>query len=485
MSGLLVPSFDDVLRFGGAQPFLDPAMFGRMAGRINGTNGRISAGSDAELDGWTEGTYLVRVRPASLSNNTALLAKTASGSIDGFMLQHSSGGNLQLQRDWSTTDANYITNDTPLVADQWIDVVIVIRNATSGSLSIYAAPLGQPLLERGYGTATNGAGSIGTSDGANNLVVGNRTIATTVAFQGDYALMVAIQRALTEAEVRRLARDPREFIGDRNCWVWGVIGHSKFNNANISGVNLAQNALTANVARFGTGGGSNVPCPGPFAGMGAADHLRRFWAVDVPTGAITVTVGLATETDAALALTARKLRAVGLASETDTPLALTAKKARAVGLATETDAALGVTEAKARTVGLATETDTALTLGTQIVVTVGLATETDTIFAVAIRKLRTVTLATETDAALAIRPAKQRIVGIATSGNAALALGTIVKRRAVGMGTETDTALAVSNGAVIIPTIVHFGVATMTAPGLRNAALTVPGQRAATLLGTS
>jgi hypothetical protein len=279
---LLAPTLRDVFRYGGAQPFLEQANFGRTAGRINGTNGRFNVGtSDAAVDGWSDATYLVRVRaPASWSSGAALLSKTASGSIDGlFLTLNGTGGNLQLQRPWSGTDANYITNDMPVQPLTWMDVVIVIRDNTTGSLSIYAAPTGQPMKERAYGTATDGTGTIDTADGANNLLAGNRTTATTVAFQGDYHIVVGIKRALTFQEVVSLARDPREFIGDRDCWVWTVLGHQKFVSGNVSAMNLALNAIATGTVRVGTGGGSQVMAPGPFAATGGVDHLRRFWAV--------------------------------------------------------------------------------------------------------------------------------------------------------------------------------------------------------------
>lgn len=52
-----------------------------------------------------------------------------------------------------------------------------------------------------------------------------------------------------------------------------------------------------------------------------------------------------------------------------------------VGLATETDAALALGGAVSGAVGLATEIDAAFALGTGIALPVGLATETDTAFA--------------------------------------------------------------------------------------------------------
>ena len=71
-------------------------------------------------------------------------------------------------------------------------------------------------------------------------------------------------------------------------------------------------------------------------------------------------VGIASETDEALPITASYLK-VGLASETDSALAITANKAyAAMGIASETDTALAITVNRAYAAGLASETDTAL-----------------------------------------------------------------------------------------------------------------------------
>lgn len=72
-----------------------------------------------------------------------------------------------------------------------------------------------------------------------------------------------------------------------------------------------------------------------------------------------VGIGLASETDTALAMTVRKTKAIGLASETDSSLGMTARKTAALGLTTETDSAQSMTARKTAVLGIASETDTA------------------------------------------------------------------------------------------------------------------------------
>lgn len=77
----------------------------------------------------------------------------------------------------------------------------------------------------------------------------------------------------------------------------------------------------------------------------------------------TLAVGIATETDSALALGKVKAKALTLATETDSALSLGRLKSRLLGVGLETDTAPSVAWApKRRLVGIATETDTALAI---------------------------------------------------------------------------------------------------------------------------
>ena len=125
--------------------------------------------------------------------------------------------------------------------------------------------------------------------------------------------------------------------------------------------------------------------------------IRRNKTIFIPrgfvTGAQSVNLGLAQETDTALAITATPGAAsvtLGLAQETDTAFTITptlGTQTVNLGLAQETDTALSITPtpgAASVTLGLAQETDTAfsITPSSVVSVTLGLAQETDTAFSI-------------------------------------------------------------------------------------------------------
>ncbi len=153
------------------------------------------------------------------------------------------------------------------------------------------------------------------------------------------------------------------------------------------------------------------------------------------------TVGLATETATAFALTHSIAQTVGLASEADSALAAGSEKTLTVGLTTETDSAFALTHSISRTVGLATEADSALGVLVEIAVAVGLATEADSALALTAAKALAVGLALESDSAFGVQVGAITTVGMATEADSALGL-TAAKALTVGLTTETDTALA-------------------------------------------
>lgn len=171
---------------------------------------------------------------------------------------------------------------------------------------------------------------------------------------------------------------------------------------------------------------------------------ESFPAVLTPAAGNTIAVGLVTETDTALPLESAKAKAVGLASETDTAQPLESAKTRAAGLAQETDTALGVTGSAAHEVGLASELDTALALAAHKTQTVGLASESDSALALTGRKTLAAGLAAESDVALPLTAEKAITIGIAAELDVALPLALIAKTQLVGLAVETDTAFAVT-----------------------------------------
>lgn len=137
-----------------------------------------------------------------------------------------------------------------------------------------------------------------------------------------------------------------------------------------------------------------------------AGRGRRAYAADGFADATSaIDVGLAVETDTALACAAVQILPTGMSVETDTALALDAGSASGAGIASETDTALALAGVQIKTAGLAAEVDTALALTGVTGTAPGIATESDTAFAlVAVQKML-VGIASEVDTAFALSPA--------------------------------------------------------------------------------
>jgi hypothetical protein len=201
-------------------------------------------------------------------------------------------------------------------------------------------------------------------------------------------------------------------------------------------------------------------------GIAKATHPRTHYPVNpalpaTEAGGTSLSVGVAVETDTALARPLSKRLAAGVAVETDTALGVALSKRLAAGVAVETDTAfaLGLTVgfgasaavetdtalacalSKRLATGLATETDTALALDLTSGLAPGVAVETDTALARPLSKRLATGLAVETDTALA-RPLSKRLA-TGVSAETSVALGRALRKAfAPGLATETDTALA-------------------------------------------
>lgn len=164
-------------------------------------------------------------------------------------------------------------------------------------------------------------------------------------------------------------------------------------------------------------------------------------------------LGQVSETDVAQAIARVKQKAIGQALETDVAQPIGKIKQLGLGLATETDLAQPITRGSTTTtvaVGLASETDAAFAITARKVVNVGLATETDTAQSLVVVKKLTLGLASESDVAQIIRPARVRGLGLASETDVAFAL-TRLKAKSLGLATEIDFAFAISRGGVTPP----------------------------------
>lgn len=133
----------------------------------------------------------------------------------------------------------------------------------------------------------------------------------------------------------------------------------------------------------------------------------------------------------------------GLASETDSALTLAGLQLRATGLSSETDAALALTGAQIRAAGIATETDAALALAAVQIAATGRADETDSALGLSSGASGAVGRAHETDSALGLTAKQIAGAGRSDETDTAQAL-TGAAVRAVGLSGEADAAFALA-----------------------------------------
>lgn len=159
-----------------------------------------------------------------------------------------------------------------------------------------------------------------------------------------------------------------------------------------------------------------------------------------------IAVGLNTETDSALAMTASKpiIASVNIVSETDSPLSMTALKAALLGITEETDSVFGITAVKPQ------------------VVSVGQASESD--LAQVVEALKPITVALgislEEDSALIVTPSlgsgHDIAVGLVVESDTALSVAAVKPIiQAVGLASETDLAFSVTNPDADVPAGTH------------------------------
>ena len=183
----------------------------------------------------------------------------------------------------------------------------------------------------------------------------------------------------------------------------------------------------------------------------------QFWQDQVGprTDLVTVYVdvidtGLSLETDSAL--NPGLAMGLGLSTETDTSLALTANLVIVTGLSLETDAALNL--GIGVTAGVSTETGVSLNLG--LALGLGRANETDTSLNLGIA--HGVGRSNETDTSLALLLGSSGFsapAGLSGETDVVFALGTA---RPWGLATEIDLALALDLLVIIPPTFWRPGI---------------------------
>lgn len=250
------------------------------------------------------------------------------------------------------------------------------------------------------------------------------------------------------------------WVGDYSCDTFPSLDDNITDRyADSSGLGVAGSFEQLNQATY---------TPSPFGLSGSTD----WWAITLAAPAVSIALGVATESDTAPALTVDNPRSylLGVASETDSALAIAVDNPRtyALGVASEADSSLAVTVANPRSyaLGLASEADSALSLsitsGSQSI-SLGVASEADSALAVAVDNPRSYALglASETDSALALSVSSAGTtvsLGVATETDSGLALtvdnpGYV----ALGVAEETDSALSLT---IANPRTYSLGVAS-------------------------
>lgn len=175
-------------------------------------------------------------------------------------------------------------------------------------------------------------------------------------------------------------------------------------------------------------------------GLLGLEFLDNFQADPFSTGQ-TVTVGLVTETESALAPTAAKTQSIGLVTESEAALPL--GSGIVVGLVTETEQALGVTPEKSVSASLVTETEQALSASPSKVKSLGLVTEIESALSVSALTLASVGLVAETETALSVTYTKSGAVSVGVVTEAEIALSpTVLKDILYGVGVARETEIA-------------------------------------------
>lgn len=187
-----------------------------------------------------------------------------------------------------------------------------------------------------------------------------------------------------------------------------------------------------------------------------------------------VTLGQATETDTAQALSSSKVTTLGGTTGTDNAQALSVSKSVTAGTATSSDAAQTLTSSKNTTVsvvsgtdaaqalqvsksvtiGTVTDTSTAQALTTGGGVNLGTVTDTSTAQALTTSKVTSLSQVTSIDTPVAVSVSKSYSLGIATETDTSVAL-TAVKSLQAAVSTDTATALNTSK-SVTIGTVVDM-----------------------------
>lgn len=170
------------------------------------TSDRVQITAAASINDLDPITFLVWCFPTTLTSARAFGWKGATTSRKRLIL-NGTGGNVEMFVNRNTTNADYITNNTPLSSTSvWHFLAASFASASTPSIHIYHGTLTAAAAECTYGTATNGSGTVTTEAG--DFVWGNGTTNTN-AIQGSIAYAAYVNKEMSLAEVIRWQFQPR------------------------------------------------------------------------------------------------------------------------------------------------------------------------------------------------------------------------------------------------------------------------------------
>lgn len=174
-----------------------------------GVNDVTNYTNNSALANMTAVTYALWIYPTTLTN-----ARSIFGKLRRNLALNGTIGNVSFTVA-RTTQTQFITNDFPLVnVNTWYFIAVTYNSAVSPTVHIYSGKLDTTLVERTYGTATDGSGTA-TDDSTSALGVGNNqgSSPSGVAFQGRVAWFGVWNRALSIGELKDQQYNPHVTSG--------------------------------------------------------------------------------------------------------------------------------------------------------------------------------------------------------------------------------------------------------------------------------
>lgn len=360
-------------------------------GQVRWHGYRLSVGSWTHTDGGTK----------SDPNNTGGADSVYLGALDG---SNTLDGELAVVGVWLSALSDVAVETLPASLQAWADL-------SPGALwALNQTSISDPVVD------LTGGGADETGDAGTSVVTGDAPPGFDFTFGGP---PVEVDAALP--------------LGRRHTATVGVAVETDI-AAPVSGATAAQQAQPY-------AGPWTAPTPGWQSPTG---QLSVRFGDASATVVHTVPVGVAAETDTAVALGRAKTRLVGVAVDSDAALPLGRSHTRTVGAASGTDTAVPVGRRHARTVGAALESDAAVSVGGRHVRAVGVVAESDSALPVGRFHTRSIGVAATTDTAGTIGRAKRRLIGVSSSSDVALPVGTPGELvGAAGTASTTDAALPV------------------------------------------